>query len=371
MHDHLDVQTLPLPGGLQLGHLRLQAERSLNALSLDMVRGLSQHLRRWQDDASIALVLIDGGGERAFCAGGDIRRLYQSISELPAGARNAHAENFFAEEYRLDMLIHSYSKPILVWAHGLVMGGGMGLLAGASHRVLTNSSRLAMPEISIGLFPDVGGSWFLNRMPTPLGRYLGLTGAALNAADGLWLGLADFYLEDHQRGDVLDALRQGEFDVDPGYNRRMLSYILRSFEAQTAPSASSVVQQHYSHLMHLGRGDSALEVVSQILADTDPNPWLSQARQQLQHGSPITAAIVFAQLEKARRMSLQQCFEMEFILALNCCQFGDLAEGVRARLIDKDQNPRWRYPHVAAVELEAFFEWPQAWGEPAAVFAST
>ena len=371
MSTSIAAHTLPLPGGLRLGHLRLQAERSLNALNLDMVDELARVLHDWQDDPGIAMVFIDGAGERAFCAGGDVRQLQASIRELPAGARNHRAEDFFAHEYRLDHLIHVYRKPILVWGHGVVMGGGMGLLVGASHRVVTPSSRLAMPEISIGLFPDVAASWFLNRLPTPLGRFLGMTGVAMNAADALFAGLADFHLEDAQKSTLIAVLQEAEFDIDPAYNQRLLSHVLRSLQNEAQPLPTSPLYERYAHIAQLARGDSALEVVSQILALDSEDAWLNQARQNLQQGSPLTAAIVFEQLRRTRHLSLQECFEMEFVVALNCCQFGDFAEGVRARLIDKDPAPRWRYAHVAAVDVAPFFRWPQTWGPRQYIFAST
>ncbi len=371
MSASITAHTLPLPGGLRLGHLRLQAERSLNALDLGMVEELASTLHAWQEDPGIAMVLLDGAGERAFCAGGDVRRLRTSILERPAGARNSDAEDFFAHEYRLDHLIHIYRKPILVWGHGVVMGGGLGLMAGASHRVVTASSRLAMPEISIGLFPDVAASWFLNRLPPPLGRFLGMTGAGMNAADALFVGLADFYLEDAQHADLIATLQEAEFDVDPAYNHRLLSHILRSLQTQASPLPASRLYEHHALITQLMRGDSVLEVVSQLLACTTDDAWLQQARQNLQQGSPLTAAIVFEQLRRARHLSLRECFEMEFIVALNCCQFGDFAEGVRARLIDKDPAPHWRYVHVAAVDVAPFFRWPAAWGEQRHVFTPT
>ncbi len=359
----ITTETLDTASGMQIAVATLSSPRSLNALSLDMVRLLDQQLRQWQADSRIALILLKGEGERAFCAGGDIRQLYDSIRALPSGARNLDAESFFSEEYRLDYLLHTYSKPVLVWATGVVMGGGMGLLAGASHRVVTDTSRLAMPEISIGLFPDVGGSWFLNRLPPGMGCFLGMTGAPLNAADALYAGFADYYLGSSQLAALIDSLTASEFDIDPAYNHRMLTHIVRELGRHAPELPESPLRQHEDLIRAAGRGDSAVEVISQILAINSTSPWIQQAITALRTGSPITASLVFEQLRRGKYLSLAECFTMEFIMAMHCCQFGDLAEGVRARLVDKDQQPHWQHQHAGMVDVHTYFQWPAAWGQ--------
>ncbi len=159
-------EEIPTQHGLRLGFAKLNAEKSLNALSHDMIRLLDPQLRRWAADPEIACVILHGAGEKAFCAGGDIRSsLTKLLQEQPHTVPNPTALAYFADEYRLDYLTHRYPKPLLVWGSGIVLGGGLGLMAGASHRVVTETSRLAMPEVTIGLYPDVGASWFLQRMP--------------------------------------------------------------------------------------------------------------------------------------------------------------------------------------------------------------
>lgn len=173
-----------------IGHLTLNRPAGLNAITLDMVRSLSAHLRAWAEDAQVHAVVLRGAGEKAFCAGGDIRSLYDSFK----GGDTLH-EDFFVEEYALDLAIHHYRKPVLALMDGFVLGGGMGLVQGADLRVVTERSRLAMPEVAIGYFPDVGGSYFLPRIPGELGIYLGVTGVQIRAADALYCGLADWYLD--------------------------------------------------------------------------------------------------------------------------------------------------------------------------------
>src|SRR5476649_2574687 len=173
-----------------IGHLTLNRPSGLNAITLDMVRSLTAQLQAWADDPQVYAVVLRGAGEKAFCAGGDIRSLYDSFKN----GDSLHAD-FFVEEYALDLAIHHYRKPVLALMDGFVLGGGMGLVQGADLRVVTERSRLAMPEVAIGYFPDVGGSYFLPRIPGELGIYLGVTGVQISAADALYCGLADWYLK--------------------------------------------------------------------------------------------------------------------------------------------------------------------------------
>ena len=205
-------EELTAANGRRIGIATLASEKTLHAISLEMVSLLTPQLQRWQADPGVAMVLLQAQGEKAFCAGGDLQQLYRSMCEHHASPErediraNRYAAEFFEQEYRLDYLIHSFAKPILCWGHGIVMGGGIGLMAGCSHRVVTERSRLAMPEITIGLYPDVGGSWFLARMPGKTGVFLALTGANLNANDALFAGLADYRVAQSAKQSVIDAL---------------------------------------------------------------------------------------------------------------------------------------------------------------------
>lgn len=348
--------------GFRIGIATLNAEKALNALSVDMIQALDTQLRLWQTDTSIAAIWLQGAGEKAFCAGGDIRRLYESIRHRDDSGRIPYAEMFFGQEYRLDYLIHCYGKPLIVWGQGIVMGGGIGLLSGASHRVLTETSRLAMPEISIGLFPDVGGTWFLNHAPGRSGLFLGLTGAHINAADGLFTGLGDRFIQNQYKTDVINALQQADWDVDPAYNRRVVSHILRGFEAESREALpASKIREHYDLIQMLTDGESCVEVVSNLLAMESEDAWLTKARDSLAKGCPITAHLVWEQRQRGRHLGLAEVFRMEFTMALQCCLHADFPEGVRALLIDKDGSPRWQHAHAAAVtgkEVQAFFLLP-------------
>ena len=214
MSDVVLFETLQTQDGHHIGVATLNSEKSLNSLSVEMVDLLTPKFKEWKQDKSVVCVLLKAVGEKAFCAGGDIRRLYDSMLECGAEKKNDYAESFFENEYRLDYLIHTYSKPIIVWGHGIVMGGGIGLMSGASHRVVTEKSRLAMPEINIGLYPDVGSTWFLNHATGRTGLFLGLTGANINAADALYIGLADRFISHEKQDEVIKQLCAADWQDD-------------------------------------------------------------------------------------------------------------------------------------------------------------
>ncbi|NRA62707.1 MAG: enoyl-CoA hydratase/isomerase family protein, partial [Psychrobium sp.] len=196
--------------GKKIVQATLNSEKSLNALNQEMIESLLEKLPLWQDDDNIIAILLDSAGDRAFCAGGDIVQLYRAMSDAP-DSKQPYVEEFFTKEYRLDHLIHTYAKPIIVWGNGFVMGGGLGLMAGASHRIVTETSKVAMPEITIGLYPDVGATYFLNKMPDNLGLFLGLTAAQMNASDCLEVKLADHFLLHQQKNSLINALTTSNY----------------------------------------------------------------------------------------------------------------------------------------------------------------
>ncbi|MFC5458881.1 enoyl-CoA hydratase/isomerase family protein [Massilia niabensis] len=342
------VDTLQAENGRLIGVLTLNAEKTLNALSLDMIDLLSAQLSAWAEDERVAMVLLQGAGEKAFCAGGDLQNLYSSmLSQRLAGQRddvlaNWYAKEFFAREYRLDYQIHTYSKPILCWGHGIVMGGGIGLMAGARHRVATEKIRLAMPEIGIGLFPDVGGSWFLSRMPGRLGLFLALTGASINAADARYIGLADRVLEEADKCGVMEALLCQPWDADHAGNHRLLGAVLRCAEEMHGVPAPGPLRQHQDLIDHLCTRES-LEQVLQAMAEChSADAWLQKAVGAAARGAPGSLALAWRLLQAAPHLSLADVFRLEYGVALHCAAQGDFAEGIRALLIDKDQQPAWQ-----------------------------
>src|SRR5210317_2516528 len=192
-------------GSGKVGRVTLSVAATLNSLTLEMVNLLQVRLDQWRTDESIAAIFIEGAGDKAFCAGGDVQALYRSATATPGGPCE-YAEDFFTREYRMNYTLHTYGKPIICWGHGIVMGGGRGVMAGCSHRVVTEKTRIAMPEVTIALFPDVGGSWFLNHMPGKCGQFLALTGASINAADAIYTGIAGRFIASEHKAAVIEQL---------------------------------------------------------------------------------------------------------------------------------------------------------------------
>ncbi len=317
----------------------LNSPKSLNALSLEMIHLLADHLEKWRNNDQIACIILQGTGEKAFCAGGDIKLLHESMQEFP-NQENPKANEFFQAEYTLDHTIHTYPKPILCWGNGIVMGGGMGLMAGSSHRVVTEGSRLAMPEITIGLYPEVGGSWFLNRMPGRSGLYLGLTASHLNAADALFVDLADFYVPNDQLDAVLTELTKAHWtDSDQG-NHTTLSTVLRKFTSPELPAPSNV-REHFDYIQRVTDHDNVIDIFKAIEQENPEEKWLSRGFQTLKNGSPTSAHVIFKIYSTVKHLSLKEVFKLEFELSSQFVQRPDLAEGIRALLIDKDNNPNW------------------------------
>lgn len=341
--------------GKRIGIATLNAPKSLNGLSLEMARLLDARLSDWASDGEIAMVVLQASGEKAFCAGGDLRSLYDSMLAFRnAGSTdirdNVYAREFFLVEYRLDYRIHTYPKPILVWGHGIVMGGGIGLMAGASHRVVTERSRLAMPEITVGLFPDVGGSWVLKNIADRIGLFLALTGAPLNASDALHVGLADHAVLDADRAAVFNALIDIEWSSDANANSALLNSVLA---AHAATLAAGPLQQHAAVIKAICAQANLESIIEAIEAIDSEDTWLTTAKATLAGGAPGSARLAYELQQRASSLSLAETFRMEYVAALHSGASGDFFEGIRALLIDKDRNPRWN----PATRTEASAEW--------------
>ncbi len=334
-----------------IGHLTLNRPSGLNALTLEMVRSLHQHLQTWAQDPLIKAVVLRGEGPKGFCAGGDIRSLHDSYK---AGS-DLH-ERFFVEEYALDLCIHHYRKPVLVIMDGFTLGGGMGLAQGADLRIVTERSRLGMPEVGIGYFPDVGGSYFLSRIPGELGTYLGVSGTQVQAADALYCGLADWYLA----SDRLSTLDQGLDALNFGsHPLKDLQGLLAKLGTQTLEDAPLArlrpVIDHY-----FGQPDlpSILEQLRSVRIG-DSQQWAHATADLLETRSPLAMAVTLEMLRRGRHRSLEDCFAMELHLDRQWFAHGDIVEGVRALIVDKDKQPRWNPPTLAALSsqrVDQFFE---------------
>ncbi len=345
-----------------VGFITLNRPKALNALTLDMIRALTAALLSWRGDPAVLAVALRGCGKEGpfgqFCAGGDIRFFHQA-----AMAGDPRLEDFFTEEYRLNHLIHTYPKPFMAFMDGVVMGGGMGISQGASLRVVTPRTHMAMPETGIGLFPDVGGGFFLSRCPGRVGEWMALTGQSLDAGDAVAFGLADGVL-DAGRLPVLWA----ELQTTPFESSNAVEHLVSTKLAAGTPTLKSVRAQidQYFSLASVGDIVSALEQ-----ANTD---FARHTAGVLRQRSPLMLHVVLAHIRRARRMGLADDLRMERGLVRHCFHTTHLGrqgassetvEGIRALAIDKDRAPRW---HPARIEdvtpdmVAPFFDspWPDS-----------
>ena len=361
MSDSVLISELETANGCRLGHAALNVESTLNALSLDMVRSLTPALTRWSQDDSVTAVLITGAGDRAFCAGGDIQALYRAIvANHDAGSVvDDYPFRFFEEEYRLDYQIHTFSKPVITLGHGVVMGGGLGIFGASSHRIVTEKSRLAVPEITIGLFPDAGGTWTLGNMPAHWASFLGLTGSQINGADALLCGLATHAVGHDGRDSVLATLLELPWQNDADADEALVSEALDALVPPSMPESALVkIPEREIH-----RDDLAAEVAA-THALAGASDWVDRGLKNLAHGCPTTAGIVIEQLRRVVGMSLADTFRPEVTVATHCAHNEDFREGVRALLIDKDNSPQWRFGDLEHLQwdhvLSHFDEpWPE------------
>ncbi|MEM9621793.1 MAG: enoyl-CoA hydratase/isomerase family protein [Pseudomonadota bacterium] len=352
--DEVLIQELPTAGKALLGHAHLNVEATLNALSLSMARVLDAALRDWQKRDDIAGVVITAAGDKAFCAGGDIQALYRAITANHAAAEvvDTYPFDFFAEEYRLDYLLHTYGKPVITLGHGIVMGGGLGILCASEYRLLTEKSRLAVPEITIGLFPDAGATWTLGKMEPRHALFLALTGSHANATDSLLTGMGHHVVAHDQRDACLQQLVALAWSGDGAVDRSQLDELLASLterglapavmpESELGPIAPGVID--FTNLQAEAEGIYALEGQS---------PWIDRGINNLRNGCPTTAGIVLEQLRRVPDMTLADAFRMELTVATHCAFNHDFSEGVRALLIDKDNQPQWAYGDIAHLDWQ-------------------
>jgi enoyl-CoA hydratase len=322
--------------------------KALNALTYAMVGRIWDALLEWRDDPKVEFVLLDGAGDRGLCAGGDVRSLYDARAE---GSRLARA--FWSEEYRLNALIGRYPKPYVAVMDGIVMGGGIGLSAHGDHRIVTERSRLAMPETGIGLIPDVGGTWLLSHAPgrrgmaRETGTYLALTGRQFNGTEALDLGFANVLIMSAR---VPDALREMSEDGHPDG-----AMIRNNSTTDEAPQSS--LHALASSIDAAFAFDRVEDIIARL--ESMPGEWASRTLAELRSKSPLALKLTLAALRRARQfVSLEECLNMEYRLTVRLYEHGEFLEGVRALLVDKDRTPKWNPPRLEDVTpamVEAFF----------------
>ncbi len=336
--------------------ITLDRPSALNSLTLEMVRAMTAALLAWRDDAAIRAVLVRGSSERAYCAGGDIRFFHQKGSASATGGA-ALVEDFFTEEYALNYLVHTYPKPYVALMDGVVMGGGMGIAqAGpqARMRVVTERTKMAMPETGIGLFPDVGGGWFLSRAPGQLGTYLGITGEVIAAEDALYAGLADLFVPGAELSSFAQAL------IDAADVRTAAAELCTRFAAQADPARSRLAQHRAEIDRHFAH-DSVQAIMDSLARDG--SEFAARTLATMRKRSPLMMSVTLSQLRRAATLDIADCLRMERTMVRRCFEHGEVIEGVRALAIDKDHAPTWTPATLAEVTqdmVEHFFgsAWP-------------
>ena len=317
----------------------LNRPEAMNALTLDMALALHSRFEDWARDDNVAAVVVRGAGERAFCAGGDIRALYDAHRTGGALTRE-----FFQAEYRLNRLIFHFSKPVIALIDGVAMGGGVGLSVHARTRIASERTLFAMPETGIGLFPDVGGSYFLPRLPGAIGLYMALTGARLRAADCLYAGIADAFIASARHDEFVAAIRAGK-PIDAA--TKCLS---EPPEPAMLAANRNAIDRCFGH-------ESVEKIESALYHEA--GEWAQKTLKVMAAKSPTSQKIAYRQLRDGARLDFDACMVMEYRLSQHIMAAHDFFEGVRALIIDKDNTPRWRPGTLAAVDdamVNGYFE---------------
>ncbi|MEJ8560336.1 enoyl-CoA hydratase/isomerase family protein [Yoonia sp. GPGPB17] len=306
------------------GHITLNRTKALNALTWDMCLAIEGALDDWRNDPDVALILIDGAGDRAFCSGGDIAEMYAS------GQRGDYdyGRRFWRDEYRLNAKIYNYDKPIVTFLHGFTMGGGVGVGCHGGHRIVCESSQIAMPECSIGLVPDIGGSLILAKAPGHCGEFLGLSGDRMDAGDAIYVGFADHYVPQEAWGDLKQALiTSGE------------STVIEHHCQAGPPARLRAWQDEIDSVFAAGNlGD-----IYNAMPDA-PGPAIAHVRKLMDRNAPLAMAVA-AQIIQAARHSggIEDALDREFRYTYRCVAQGDFIEGIRAAIIDRDRAPKWQH----------------------------
>jgi enoyl-CoA hydratase len=337
-----------------LASLTINRPQALNALTLANYRRIAPALAAWAADPSVHAVIVRGAGDRAFCAGGDVRAVYEAGRGIAGDPRLTAV--FFAEEYRLIREIHRFPKPYIAVIDGITMGGGAGISVNGAYRVATERTLFAMPETGIGLFPDVGATRFLNRCPGRIGRYLGLTGARIGAADALYCGFATHFVGRDRIEALSCALAEHAWRSGDAFAEA--EALLAEFAADPGPSPLALSRRAIDASFPAGDIGAILAALGVAARGGEAAEWAAATRDALLGKSPTSLKVTLRQLIIGHDFDLDEALMLEYRLTQNFMAAHDFYEGVRAALIDKDQQPRWRPASLAEVSeaaVEAYF----------------
>jgi len=334
-----------------VGTVLLNRPQALNAFTLGMYRQFDPALRGWAKEPDIHAVLIEGAGDRAFCAGGDVRAVYEAGKGISGDP--SFTAVFFAEEYRIISFIHRFPKPYIAILDGITMGGGAGVSVNGAYRVATEKTMFAMPETGIGLFPDVGATRFLNLCPGHIGRYLGLTGVRLGAADARYCGFATHFVPRERLPELRAALTGIAWQ--PGKEQAQVEDVFARFNTDPGPSPLAARRGAIDRCF---AGDSIEAILDALQSETSDPQWAAETRALLLTKSPTSLRITLRQLILGQGLDLEEALRLEYRMTQHVMAAHDFYEGVRAALVDKDQKPRWRPASLAEIDdraAEAYF----------------
>ncbi|HZH27222.1 MAG TPA: enoyl-CoA hydratase/isomerase family protein [Azospirillaceae bacterium] len=336
-----------------LAVVTLNRPKALNALTLPMIRAFDPVLKAWAQDPDVRAVVIRGAGDRAFCAGGDVRAAWEAGKAAKEGRGDgALTVDFFREEYVLNRRIHRFPKPYIALLDGITMGGGVGLSVHGSHRIVTEKTLFAMPETGIGLFPDVGGSYFLSRMPGQLGAFLALTGARLHAADALYTGAGTHHVPSEALDTLVAELERELAGADaPG------AAVQAVVSRHAVPAGGAPLAAHREAIDRCFAFDRVEDIIAAL--ERDGGEWAEAQLKALAHLSPTSLKISLAEVRRGATLDFDACMAMEYRMSQACMAGHDFYEGIRAVLVDKDRNPAWKPATLAEVGddlVEAHFK---------------
>lgn len=332
---NIDTDPVVVKRENRLGHITLNRPAQINALTFDMIHRVQDALAQWRDDPQVQVLLIDGAGERGLCAGGDIRLLYEGIV-----SEGFSPTTFWADEYEMNSTLGHYPKPVVAYMSGLTLGGGVGISAHCSVRVVTETSQVGMPETAIGLCPDVGGLYLLSRAPGELGTHAALTGARFGPSDAIYAGLADHFVPAASLTELTDRLRAGVVPADIGRH--------------PAPAGELLTEQGWIDECYAG--NEVADIISRLAAHLEPGA--QRAAAVLAAMSPTALAVTLQAIRRAADLTLDQVLAQDLRVGSRFLQHPDLAEGIRAMIIDKDRRPRWnpaRLDEVSDADVAEYF----------------
>ena len=350
MADEIIFQEHTTESNYIIAQISLNNEPRLNALNLDNVNCLIEKLEEWQHHSSVKLIIIDSNVKKSFCAGGDIRKLYYYLLE----ENICHPEEYFKREYYLNYLLHTHSKPIICWANGITMGGGLGLMTGCNYRIVNDSTVLSMPEVHIGLYPDTGAAFFLGKIPKDIGLFIAITGCNLNGADAVYLGLADYFIDESFKEQFFSMLKHTDWRTED-VRHKVLQLVSELTHNSEGWAPYSKIRKYRELISNITKQPSLEAILSAIEALETNDSWLLEIKAKAKSASPLSQLITYNFFHDCSKLSLREILHCEVELSTKLVWEGDFFEGVRALLIERNRKPNWKSKNIKDINLNAYY----------------